>query len=84
MLKVEKLEDQIEIRDRFVNSIFNYIVDGKKELDTLDKNGYVPSDDEFGQIYKVIQTVIDNMYNFLSKYLITEDGTTTEKEEGKT
>lgn len=82
MLKVEKLEDQIEIRDRFINSIFNYVIDAKKEIDKLDDQGIIESDDQFGQIYGVFKKVTSNMYNFLSRYLVTDDGETTKKEEG--
>ena len=82
MLKVEKLEDQVEIRDKFIYSIFNYVVDAKKEIDKLDDQGLVESDDQFGQIYGVFKKVTSNMFNFLSKYLVTDDGETSEKEEG--
>jgi len=74
MLKVEKLEDQVEIRDRFINSIFTYVIDAKKEIDKLDDQGIIESDDQFGKIYGVFKKVTGNMYNFLSKYLVTDDG----------
>ena len=80
MRKVEKLEDLHEMKDKFIYSIFNYIIDAKKQVDELDSKGYVPSDDEFGQIYQVFQKVVSNMYNFLNRYVTSDkDGKQTEE-----
>jgi regulator of sigma D len=77
--RAEKLEQYCEMYVQFISVTylrFKQTVQGMKELDRL---GAFQADDEVGTIFTEMNDLIQNLYNFITKYVNTEEAEETKK-----
>ena len=66
---------------QFISSFYFKLRDTKERIDGVDKRGSFSSDDEIGFAFKEIQESVDEVYQFITKYV---NATTNQDEKKET
>lgn len=77
--RAERAEEYCEAYIRFVSALFFKFQDTREHMKQIDRLGAFQADDEVGSIFKELDESIDNLYEFITKYVNTEN-----KEDKKT
>jgi hypothetical protein len=72
LIKLEKTEDIISSQKKFLESLFNNIIESEKKLGEIDKKEIFKSDDEIGWIFTEIRKIHQNIFNFINNNLYGE------------
>ena len=58
---------------QFISSFYFKLRSTKEQIDAVDKRGSFSSDDEIGFAFKEIQENVDEVYQFITKYVNTKE-----------
>ena len=78
--QVLKAMAQTEIFIQFIIQLYYKLRDTKETLDRVDSRGSFRVDDEVGFVFKAIKENVDEVFNFIKKYVNTEDKEDKEEE----
>ena len=78
--KAERIEQYCEAYVRFVSILFFRVKDTRDKMKEIDRLGAFQADDEVGFIFKELDGLSEDLYQFMSKYVNTKD-TKTESEQ---
>ena len=76
--KAAKATDYCEAYVRFISALFFRFTETRDHIKEVDRLGAFQADDEVGVIFKEIDNSIEDLYEFITKYV-----NTTETEEDK-
>ena len=71
--RAEKATLYCEAYVRFVSALFFQFTDTRDKMKEIDRLGAFQADDEVGVIFKSIDESIDNLYEFITKYVNTQE-----------
>ena len=71
--RAEKATQYCEAYVRFVSALFFQFTDTRDKMKEIDRLGAFQADDEVGVIFKSIDESIDNLYEFITKYVNTQE-----------
>lgn len=71
--RAEKATQYCEAYVRFVSALYFKFIDTRDRMKEIDRLGAFQADDEVGVIFKSIDESIDNLYEFITKYVNTEE-----------
>lgn len=57
----------------FVSSLWYRFTDTKQKMDEIDRRGSFKADDEVGHTFTALQECIDELYEFITKYVNKEE-----------
>jgi len=77
--KAERAADYCEAYVRFISTLFFQFTETRDKIKEVDRLGAFQADDETGFIFKELDHSIDDLYEFITKYV----NTTTENKENK-
>ncbi len=72
-IKYNKALKYTEAYVLFVSSLWYRFTDTKKKMDEIDRRGSFKSDDEVGHTFTALQECIDELYEFITKYVNKEE-----------
>lgn len=75
---VKYAEDTIKISEtyvRFISSLWIRFNDTKQRMDEIDRLGAFKADDQVGHTFTALQECIDDLYDFITKYVNNEEKT---------
>lgn len=78
--KAEQLEQYCEAYVRFISALYFRVVDTRDKLKEVDRLGAFRADDEVGFTFKEIDNLVDDLYNFITKYVNSKDNEDQEQE----
>lgn len=78
--KSERASEYCEAYVRFISVLFLRFTETREKLQEIDRLGSFKADDEVGFAFKDIDESIDDLYQFITKYV----NTTEDKEDEKT
>jgi hypothetical protein len=70
--KAEQLEQYCEAYVRFVSALYFRVSDTRDKLKEVDRLGAFRADDEVGFTFKEIDSLVDDLYTFITKYVNTD------------
>ena len=80
--RCERIEEYCEVYVRFVSVLYLKFKATREHMKEVDRLGAFQADDEVGVIFKELDSSIDSLYEFITKYVNTED--TEDKKAEKT
>lgn len=80
--KAERIEQYCEAYVRFISVLFFRVKDARDKMKEVDRLGAFQADDEVGFIFKELDQLTDDLYQFMLKYVNAEDNE-TKSEEGE-
>lgn len=80
--KAEQLEQYCEAYIRFVSALYFRVTDTRDKLKEVDRLGAFRADDEVGFTFKEIDSLVEDLFTFITKYVNTEQDRDA-SEEGK-
>lgn len=79
--KSERASEYCEAYVRFISVLFLRFTETRNKLQEVDRLGAFKADDEVGFIFKDIDESIDDLYQFITKYVNTTEDKEDEKAE---
>lgn len=70
--RAERAEDYCEAYVRFVSALYFQFQATRDQMKEIDRLGAFQADDEVGAIFKELDLTIDNLHEFITKYVNTE------------
>lgn len=70
--RAEKAEDYCEAYIRFTSALFFRFRSTRDKMKEIDRLGAFQADDEVGSIFKQLDESVDDLYEFITKYVNTE------------
>lgn len=70
--RAEKAEEYCEAYVKFISALYFQFYDTREKMKEVDRLGAFQSDDEVGVIFRELDTSIENLYDFITKYVNTE------------
>lgn len=70
--RAEKAEDYCEAYVRFISALYFRFYDTRDRMKEIDRLGAFQADDEVGVIFRELDESIENLYDFITKYVNTE------------
>lgn len=73
---IKYAEDTIKISEmyvQFISSLWFKFNDTKQKMDEIDRIGAFKSDDQVGHTFTALQECIDDLYDFITKYVDNEE-----------
>jgi hypothetical protein len=70
--RAERAEDYCEAYVQFVSVLFFQFQATRDHMKEIDRLGAFQADDEVGSIFKELDNSIENLYEFITKYVNTE------------
>jgi regulator of sigma D len=70
--RAEKVTEYCEAYVRFVSALYFKFYDTRQRMKEVDRLGAFQADDEVGVIFKELDSSIDDLYEFITKYVNTE------------
>jgi hypothetical protein len=77
--KAERAAEYCETYVRFISVLFMRFTQTRERLEEVDRLGAFKADDEVGFIFKDIDESIDDLYQFITKYVNTAEDQEDEK-----
>lgn len=72
-IKYNKALKYTEAYVLFVSSLWYRFTDTKNKMDEIDRRGSFKADDEVGHTFTALQECIDELYEFITKYVNKEE-----------
>jgi regulator of sigma D len=76
--RAEKAEEYCEAYVRFISALYFRFYETRDRMKDIDRLGAFQADDEVGVIFREMDESIDNLYDFITKYV---NNTEAEKDE---
>ena len=70
--RAEKATEYCEAYVNFISALYFKFLDTREHIKEVDRLGAFQADDEVGHTFKSIDESIDNLYEFISKYVNTK------------
>jgi regulator of sigma D len=70
--RAERAEEYCEAYVRFVSALFFQFQATRDHMKEVDRLGAFQADDEVGSVFKELDNSIENLYEFITKYVNTE------------
>ena len=70
--RAEKAEDYCEAYIRVTSGLFSRFRSTRDKMKEIDRLGAFQADDEVGSIFKQLDESVDDLYEFITKYVNTE------------
>lgn len=70
--KLERTEGYCEAYVKFISALYFRFYETREHMKEVDRNGAFQSDDEVGFVFKELDLSIDDLYEFITKYVNTE------------
>ena len=77
--RAEKASEYCEAYVRFITTLYFNFTGTRDKMKEIDRLGAFEADDEVGVIFKDIDQSIDNLYEFITKYVNREESKEDEK-----
>lgn len=77
--KAERAVKYCETYVRFVSALYFKFYETRRRMQEIDHRGSFQADDEVGTIFKELDTSINDLYEFLTKYVNREESKETKK-----
>jgi regulator of sigma D len=77
--RAEKLEQYCETYIQFISVVYFQFKETVQKMKDIDRLGAFQADDEVGTIFTEMNDLISNLYNFITKYVNTEETEEAEK-----
>jgi len=77
--KAERAAEYCEAYVRFISVLFVRFTETRNKLEEVDRLGAFKADDEVGFVFKDIDESIDDLYQFITKYVNTAEDKENEK-----
>lgn len=71
--KVEQISSYCEAYVRFVSALYLRFKATREHMKEVDRLGAFQADDEVGTVFKELDLSIEELYEFITKYVNTED-----------
>jgi len=78
-IKYKKVLEYSEVYVMFVSSLWYKFNDTKAKMDEIDRRGSFRADDEVGHTFTALQDCINELYDFITKYVNKEESTEIKK-----
>jgi len=78
-MKAQRAADYCEAYVRFILTLFFRFTSTRDHIKEVDRLGAFQADDEVGVIFKEIDNSIDDLYEFITKYVNTAEAKEDEK-----
>jgi hypothetical protein len=78
--RAEKATVYCEAYVRFVTALYFKFIDTRDRMKEIDRLGAFQADDEVGTIFKSIDESIDNLYEFITRYVNTQENESNQKD----
>jgi regulator of sigma D len=70
--KLERTEQYAEAYVKFISALYFRFYETREHMKEVDRRGAFQSDDEVGFVFKELDQSIDDLYEFITKYVNTE------------
>jgi len=77
--RAEKATAYCETYVRFVSAMYFRFYETRRRMQEIDHRGSFQADDEVGTTFKELDASINDLYEFITKYVNREEGKETEK-----
>lgn len=81
--RAERAEDYCEAYVRFITTLYFQFQATREHMKEIDRLGAFRADDEVGSIFMELDSSIDNLYEFITKYVNAEPKGTEETKKTK-